>query len=51
MTAPSQPQLTMHAHTYGRGNGAGGPRRPKNQAGGPPKQRWEGLPKDEDESQ
>jgi 23S rRNA pseudouridine2605 synthase len=48
----SQPQLTMHAHVYGRGNGAGGPRRNKNRGGGAvPKQRWEGLPKDEDESQ
>jgi hypothetical protein len=50
-TTHTQPQLTMHAHTYGRGNGAGGPRRNKNRGGGPPKQRWEGLPKDEDESQ
>jgi hypothetical protein len=51
MTSPTQPQLTMHAHTYGRGNTAGGARRPKNRGGGAPKQRWEGLPKDEDESQ
>jgi hypothetical protein len=51
VTAPTQPQLTMHAHTYGRGNGAAGQRRSKNPAGVPTKQRWEGLPKDEDESQ
>jgi 23S rRNA pseudouridine2605 synthase len=62
LTVHSQPQLTLHARNHGgpggntqpgahkrkrrRGKGPGGPN-----AGpaGAPKQRWEGLPKDEDE--
>jgi hypothetical protein len=37
----------MHSQGYGRPNSGGG-RRHK-QPGAAPKQRWEGLPKDEDE--
>jgi 23S rRNA pseudouridine2605 synthase len=64
LTVHSQPQLTMHARPHGgpasdaqpgtgnmrnrrRGKGPGGQ---GGNAGGPPKQKWEGLPKDEDES-
>ncbi len=49
MTTHTQPQLTMHAHGFGRGNVPGAPRRNKGGGNTPPKQRWEGLPKDEDE--
>ncbi len=59
LTSHAQPQLTMHARTYGNGNGNNGnngnagfgnARRGKRGPGGAaPKQRWEGLPKDEDE--
>ncbi len=65
LTVHSQPQLTMHARPHGgpvsdaqpgmgnkrkrrRGKGPGGPG--GGQAAGPPKQKWEGLPKDEEES-
>jgi hypothetical protein len=49
MTTHTQPQLTMHAQGFGRGNVPGAHRRNKGGGNTPPKQRWEGLPKDEDE--
>lgn len=55
VTSHTQPQLTMHTHGFGdarpNGQGFGGNKRNRNRGGAaqPPKQRWEGLPKDEDE--
>ncbi|MEO6929417.1 MAG: hypothetical protein ABI190_09640, partial [Casimicrobiaceae bacterium] len=54
VTAHTQPQLTMHMQGFGNPRPSG-PRYGKQNrgpggAGQPPKQRWEGLPKDEDES-
>jgi 23S rRNA pseudouridine2605 synthase len=56
VTSHTQPQLTMHTHGFGNarpnGQGFGGKKQNRNRDGAatqPPRQRWEGLPKDEDE--
>ncbi|HEY5367014.1 MAG TPA: hypothetical protein VIL19_11105, partial [Casimicrobiaceae bacterium] len=55
VTSHTQPQLTMHTHGFGNPRPQGprfGNQQNRNNRGGtaqPPKQRWEGLPKDEDE--
>jgi hypothetical protein len=51
LTSHSQPQLTMHSHNAGntRPQGFGKGNRNRGGPAQPPKQRWEGLPKDEDE--
>ncbi len=54
LTTHTQPQLTMHTHGFGNPRPQGprfGSKQNRNRGGAaqPPKQRWEGLPKDEDE--